>query len=80
MGGPASAQPVYVYSEPSVCSTFFKPNSGVTFHAGGEFEVTWYLNFPQYGPVEYYGLPNPVVSIDGARKWTRPHRNRYLFH
>ena len=47
----AAAQAVYVYSEPSVCTQSFRPNEVVTHHAGESFEVTWYLNFPQYGPV-----------------------------
>lgn len=45
----------------------------------GNSKVTWHINFPQYGPVEYYGLPNPVISIDGARKWTDPTANVTCF-
>lgn len=68
----ASAQRVYAYSEPTVCTTFFKPIGGVTFHAGGAFDVSWYIDLPQFGPVTYHGLPNPVISTDGRKKWTNP--------
>jgi hypothetical protein len=74
-----AAQRVYAYSEPTVCTTFFKPIAGVTFHAGGEFGVTWHINFPQFGPVDYYGQPNPVISIDGKKKWTDPTANVTCF-
>ena len=75
INAPSSAQRVYVYSEPTVCTTFFKPIEGVTHHAGGEFEVSWHINFPQFGPVDYYGRPNPVISTDRTKKWTEPTAN-----
>jgi len=70
-----SAQRVLAYSEPSPCTIFFQPNEKVTHHAGGLFEVGWWINFPQYGPVWYYGKPNPVISDDGTKKWTNPSAN-----
>jgi hypothetical protein len=75
ISAPSSAQRVYVYSEPTVCTPFFKPNEGVTHHAGGEFDVSWYINFPQFGPVDYYGRPDPVISTDRTKKWTEPTAN-----
>jgi hypothetical protein len=47
----------------------------VTSHAGETWTVTWFINFPQYGPVDYYGMPNPVISWDGKKKWSNPSAN-----
>jgi len=76
---PGFAQRVYAYTEPSPCTVFFQPNELVTHHAGARFEVEWYINFPQYGPVWYYGQPDPVISDDGTKKWTNPTVNVTCF-
>lgn len=71
----AWAQRVFLYSEPTVCSPSFKPYSGITYHAGGGFAITWYILSPAYGPVTYFGQPDPAISEDGTKKWTRPSAN-----
>lgn len=75
----ASAQRVFVSSEPAVCVTPFTPISGLTFHVGGAFRIIWSTNFPQYGPVTYFGSPNPAYSDDGTKKWTNPTANVTCF-
>jgi hypothetical protein len=57
----------------------FQTGGGVTFHAGGAVNVTWHINFSQYAPVDYYGQPDPVISTDGAKKWTSPTANVTCF-
>jgi hypothetical protein len=76
---PGSAQRVFAYSEPTTCTSFFKPVGGLTFHAGETFNVAWYINFPQFGPVDYYGQPDPVISTDGTKRWTTPTANVTCF-
>lgn len=73
------AQRVFAYTEPSPCTTVFKPNSGFTFHGGGAFAITWYIPSSQYGPVTYIGLPNPATSDDRTKKWTNPSANVTCF-
>lgn len=74
-----TAQRVYLYSEPTVCVTPFRPISGITFHAGGQFPVVWYLPSPTPGPIDYTGVPDPVTSLDAAKKWSEPKANVTCF-
>lgn len=77
--GAVSAQQVYLYSEPTVCSTPFTPRSGVTFHAGGQFPITWYLPVAAMGPIDYAGVPDPVKSTDRTKRWSGPSANVTCF-
>jgi hypothetical protein len=72
MGSPADAQRVYLRSDPTVCSTPFRPISGYTFHAGGQWAVTWNAPPGQFGSAVYAGYPNPVISVDAAKRWDNP--------
>jgi hypothetical protein len=74
-----SAQRIFLYSEPTVCTPFFQPISGLTFHAGGAFDIDWFIPSPAYGPVTYTGQPNPAVSEDGTKKWANPTANVTCF-
>ena len=66
------AQRVHLYDEPTVCSTPFQPVSGVTFHAGGQWRITWSTEPGQYSRAIYQGTPNPTFSTDATKKWQDP--------
>lgn len=68
----ALGQRVFLYSEPTICSTPFRPISGYTFHAGGQWSVTWNTMRGQFGSAAYAGYPNPVKSVDGQKIWENP--------
>lgn len=75
----ASGQRVYAYSEPAACTTFYKPIEGVTHHSGGEFNISWFIMSPQYGPVTYQGEPSPAYSTNRKLIWTNPTSNVTCF-
>jgi hypothetical protein len=68
----ATAQRVFLYAEPTICSTPFKPIAGITFHAGAQWRVTWTTAPGQYGNATFMGSPNPVRSEDGQKMWDDP--------
>jgi hypothetical protein len=70
--GRVAAQRVYLYSEPTVCSTPFTPVSGITFHAGARWRLTWNTDPGQFGSAQYSGTPNPARSEDGTKRWSNP--------
>jgi len=51
---------VILYSEPTVCATPFKPISGITFHAGAQWDVTWHAPRGQFGSAVFAGYPIPA--------------------
>lgn len=70
VGGPAEAQ--FLHSDPTVCSTPFKPVSGITFHAGSQWALTWHAPPGQFGSAVFAGYPNPVISVGGNKRWDNP--------
>jgi hypothetical protein len=68
----AVAQRVFLYAEPTICSTPFKPIGGITFHAGSQWRVVWTTSPGQYGTATFVGSPNPVHSEGGKKIWEDP--------
>lgn len=59
-------------TEHTVCPTPFRPISGLTFHGGYAWAVT-YHTFPyQMGFAQYSALPDPAISDDGRATWYNP--------
>jgi hypothetical protein len=69
---PAEGQGVYIGSEPTVCPSPFRPISGLTFHEGEAWRVTWTTGPFQVGRAFYQGTPDPVLSQDGTSLWWNP--------
>lgn len=59
-------------TEHTVCPTPFRPISGLTFHGGYVWAVT-YHTFPyQMGFAQYSAFPDPATSDDGRATWYSP--------
>jgi hypothetical protein len=59
-------------TEHTTCPTPVRPATGLTFHGGYAWNVT-YHTFPyQFGFAQYAGQPDPAMSDDGGAKWTNP--------
>lgn len=59
-------------TELTTCSTPFQPVSGLTFHEGYAWSVTFHALPHQFGHAHYIALPNPATSEDGSATWTNP--------
>jgi hypothetical protein len=67
-----ASQAIRGRTEHTVCPSPFRPISGLTFHEGKAWSVT-YHTFPyQYGFAQYSAVPSPAISDDGQAMWTNP--------
>lgn len=70
--GSLSGQAIRGPTEHTTCPTPFRPISGLTFHGGYAWAVT-YHTFPyQHGFAQYSALPSPAISDDGRATWSNP--------
>lgn len=67
-----SAQPTLRHIEATVCPSPYRPFSGLTFHEGETFEVTYYTYPEQIGYAEYVASPSPAYSDDRTAVWRNP--------
>lgn len=65
------AQQTYLYSEPTSCPASMRPISGVTYHAGHGWAITWTTVPGQWASATYYG-PSSATSTDGKATWLNP--------
>lgn len=70
--GGVSGQLIRGHTEHTTCPTPLRPTSGLTFHGGYRWAIT-YHTFPyQFGFAQYSALPDPAISDDGRATWTNP--------